>query len=97
LVRCLLARTCLPLLPSPSCQLLNGVGHKLILTMVYLSSTIGRSVEPLNERSQDEEDLVSRSLSNMRDEDLQMLSVISRRTLNRLDKRAASERDADSR
>jgi hypothetical protein len=66
--------------------------------MVYLSSTIGRSVEPLNERSQDQEDLVSRSLSNMRDEDLQMLSIISRRTLNRLDKRAAStKRDADCR
>jgi hypothetical protein len=58
---------------------------KPILTMVYLSSTIGRSVEPLIEHPQDQEDLVSRSLSNMRDEDLQMLSIISRRTLKNLD------------
>ncbi len=76
----------LPLLPAPSsCQHLNGVGHKRILTMVFLSSTVGRSVEPLIEHPQDQEDLVSRSLSNMRDEDLQMMSIISRRMLNSLD------------
>ena len=71
--------------PSPSCQHLNDVGHKPILTMIYLSSTVGRSVEPLDEYPQDQEDLVSRSLSNMKDEDLQMLSIISRRMLNNLD------------
>jgi len=53
--------------------------------MVFLSSTVGRSVEPLIEHPQDQEDLVSRSLSNMRDEDLQMMSIISRRMLNSLD------------
>jgi hypothetical protein len=71
--------------PSPSCQHSNDVGHKHILTMVYLSTTIGRSIEPLIEHHGDKEDLVSRSLSNMRDGDLQMLSMFSRRMLNRLD------------
>jgi len=71
--------------PSPSCQLLNGVCHKPILTMVYLSQTVGRGVEPLIEHPEDQEDLMSRSLSNMRDEDLQMLSIISCRMLNSLD------------
>jgi hypothetical protein len=59
--------------------------HKPILTMVYLRSTVGRAVEPLNEHLQDQEDLMSRSLSDMGDEDLQMLSIISRRMLNNLD------------
>ena len=58
---------------------------KLVLTMVYPSQTVGRSVEPLIEHPQDQEDPVSRSLSNMKDEHLQMLSVISRRMLNNLD------------
>jgi hypothetical protein len=52
---------------------------------ISLSQTVGRSVEPLNEHPQDQEDLVSRSLSNMGDEDLQMLRIISRRMLNSLD------------
>ena len=69
----------------------------LFLTMVYLSESVGRSVEPLNdEHAQDQEDLVSRSLSNMGDDDIKMLSIISRRMLN-LIRRAASERDADRR
>jgi hypothetical protein len=59
-------------------------GHEPILTIVYLSQTVGRSVEPLNEHPQDQEDLVSRSLSNMGDEDLRMLSILSRRMLNGL-------------
>ena len=59
--------------------------HKPILTMMYLSQTVGRSVEPLIDDSQDQEDLVSRSLSNMKDEDLQKLSIFSRRMLNNLD------------
>jgi hypothetical protein len=71
--------------PSPSCQHLNGVGHKPILTMVHLSQTVGRAVKALDEHLQDQEDLMSHSLSNMGDEDLQMLSIISRRMLNRLD------------
>lgn len=69
----------------------------LFLTMVYLSESVGRSVELLNdEHPQDQEDLVSRSLSNMGDDDIKMLSIISRRMLN-LIRRAASERDADRR
>lgn len=65
--------------------------------MVYLSESVGRSVELLNdEHPQDQEDLVSRSLSNMGDDDIKMLSIISRRMLN-LIRRAASERDADRR
>lgn len=50
--------------------------------MVYLSQTVGRSVEPLeDEYPQDQEDLVSR----LSDKDLQMLSIVSRRMLNSLD------------
>jgi hypothetical protein len=72
--------------PSPSCQHLNGrVTQNPILTMVYLSQTVGRAVEPLDEDPQDQEDLVSRSLSNMRDEELKMLSFISRNMLNSFD------------
>jgi hypothetical protein len=52
--------------------------------MVYLSQTIGRSLESLDEHPQDHENLVSLSLSHMSDEDLKMLSIYSRRTLNRL-------------
>jgi hypothetical protein len=44
----------------------------------------------LNRRSEDQKDLVSRSLSSMRDEDLQMMSVISRRMLNNLDQENGS-------
>jgi hypothetical protein len=72
-------------------------GHEPILTIVYLSQTVGRSFEPLNEHRQDQEDLVSRSLSNMGDEDLRMLSIISRRMLTALVRREASERDTDCR
>jgi hypothetical protein len=50
--------------------------------MVYLSQTVGRSVEPLDEDPQDQEDLVSRSLSNMGDKELKMLSFISRNMLD---------------
>ena len=57
---------------------------------IYLSQTVGRSVEDLNKRSEDQEDLLSRSLSSMRDEDLQMLSVMSRRMLNSLDQETGS-------
>lgn len=73
--------------PPTSCQPLNGVSHKPILTtVVYLSETVGRSVEPLDdEPSRDQEDLVSRCLSNIKDKDLQMLSIISRRILSGLD------------
>jgi hypothetical protein len=53
--------------------------------MVYLSTTVGRDVEHSNEHPEDQEDSGSRSLSNMSDEDLQMLSIISRRMLNSLD------------
>ena len=76
-----------------SCQHLCGVGRKPILTGKYFSQTIGRSVEPLDELPQDQEHLVSRSLSNMGDEELKMLSVISRRMLSSLDQGAAPKRD----
>ncbi|KAF8493951.1 hypothetical protein F5888DRAFT_700631 [Russula emetica] len=62
----------------------NGVQDEIAGTVSPNAETINRAVEPLNEHRQDQEDLVSRSLSNMRDEDLQMLSIISRRMLNRL-------------
>jgi hypothetical protein len=65
---------------------LNGrVTQNHILTTVYLSQTVGRSVEPLDEDPQDQEDLVSRSLSNMGDKELKMLSFISRNMLNSFD------------
>jgi hypothetical protein len=64
------------------------MAHNPILTIgVYLSQTIGRRAnEPSDEHEvpQDHEDLVSRSLSNMRDEDLQMMSIVSRRMLSSL-------------
>ncbi|KAF8493950.1 hypothetical protein F5888DRAFT_1720839 [Russula emetica] len=63
----------------------NGIQKEILGTVSPGAQTVGRSVEPLNEHRQDQEDLVSRSLSNMKDEDLQMLSIISRRMLNRLD------------
>ncbi|KAF8493952.1 hypothetical protein F5888DRAFT_1720859 [Russula emetica] len=62
----------------------NGIQKEILGTVSPGASMLGRSVEPLIEYPQDQEDLVSRSLSNMRDEDLQMLSIISRRMLNRL-------------
>ncbi|KAN0113720.1 hypothetical protein V8E52_007373 [Russula decolorans] len=49
------------------------------------AQTVGRSVEPLIEHPQDQEDLVSHSLSSMKDHHLQMLSILSRRMLNSLD------------
>jgi hypothetical protein len=52
---------------------------------LYLSQTVGRSVETLIEHPQDQEDLISHSLSNMKDDHLQMLSIFSRRMLNNLD------------
>jgi hypothetical protein len=63
---------------------LNGV-CQTYSDWLYLSQTVGRSVEPLIEHLQDQEDLVSRSLSNIGDEHLQMLSITSRRMLNGLD------------
>ncbi len=53
--------------------------------MIRLSQTVGRAFEILNEHPQDNEDPVSRSLSSLGDEDLQMLSVVSRRMLDSLD------------
>ena len=89
-VRCLLARTFLPL-PSHSCQHFNGPGHKHIL--ICLSETIGRDLiaralglsQTLNGHLQDQKDLVSRSLANLRDEDLRFLGTLSRRLLESLD------------
>ena len=57
----------------------------MFLTMVCLSQTVGRAVEPLDEYPEDQEDLVSLSFSDMGDEDLQSLSIMLRRMLNRLD------------
>jgi hypothetical protein len=68
----------------PSCQHLNGV-CQTYSDWLYLSQTVGRSVEPLIEHPQDQEDLVSHSLSSMKDHHLQMLSILSRRMLNSLD------------
>jgi len=58
----------------------------MFLTMVCLSQTVGRSVEPLDELEypEDQEDPVSCSLSDMGDEDLQSLSIMLRRMLKRL-------------
>jgi len=63
----------------------NGIQKQIAGTVSPGATTVGRSVEPLDEYPQDQEDLVSRSLSNMKDEDLQMLSIISRGMLNNLD------------
>jgi hypothetical protein len=53
---------------------------------ISLSQTVGRrSVKPLEEQPQYQEDAMSGSLSNMRDQDLKMLSVLSRRMLNTID------------
>ena len=58
----------------------------------YLSQTVGRrAVEDLDERSEDQKDPLSRSLSSMKDEDLQMLSFVSRRMLNSLDQESGSQ------
>ena len=58
---------------------------------IYPSQTVGRrAVEHLNDRSEDQEDLLSRSLSSMRDEDLHMLSIMSRRMLNGFDQESGS-------
>jgi hypothetical protein len=57
--------------------------HILTIYAISHSQTVGRSFEPLDEDPSDhEEDPVSRSLSNMGDEELKMLSFISRRMLN---------------
>jgi len=64
----------------------NGAQKQIIGTVSPGSQTIGRSVEALDdEHPRDQEDLVSRSLSNMSDKDLQMLSIVSRRLLGRFD------------
>jgi len=63
----------------------NGIQKQILGTVSPGATTVGRSVEPLIEHPEDQENLVSRSLSNMRDEDLQMMSIISRRMLNNLD------------
>jgi hypothetical protein len=72
--------------PSPLLPILEWRGSQTYSDYgIYLSQTVGRAVEHLNERSEDQEDLLSRALSSMRDEDLQMLSRMSSRTLNSLD------------
>lgn len=63
----------------------NGIQKEDFGTVSPGAETVGRSVEPLIEHLQDQEDLVSRSLSNIGDEHLQMLSITSRRMLNGLD------------
>jgi hypothetical protein len=58
---------------------------------MYLSQTVGRrAVEHSNKRSEDQEDPLSRSLSGMTDEHLQMLSMMSRRMLNSFDQESGS-------
>ena len=60
---------------------------------MFLSNTVGRDlirrlfgVSPtLDEHPQEREDLVSRSLASLRDEDLRLLSTLSRRILENLD------------
>ena len=59
--------------------------HILTIYMLYLSQTVGRSVESLDEDPPDQEDPLSRSLSNMGDDELKMLSFISRRMLSSVD------------
>lgn len=62
--------------------------------LICLSSTVGRKdlitrafdvSRILNDHRQDQEDLVSRSLTNLRDEDLRFLDTLSRGLLNSLD------------
>ena len=92
--QCLLARTfffhyhisSLPVLPT-----LEFTNPILTDYDICFSQTIGRAVEPLDELPQDQEDPVSHLLSNMTDEDLKTLSVISRRMLNSLDQASGSE------
>jgi hypothetical protein len=86
LVPCLLARTSFSF--QLSCRHLNGPHSDHAI--YYPSTRVGRAVNPLDELPQDQEDRVSRSLSSMRDEDLRMLSIMSRRMHNRLDRRAAA-------
>jgi hypothetical protein len=60
--------------------------------MAFLSSTVGRDLitrafgvfRTLYDHGQEQEDLVSRSLASLRDEDLRFLSILSRRMLDGL-------------
>ena len=60
---------------------------------MFLSTSVGRDLirrlfgvsQTLNEHPQEQEDLVSRSLANLRDENLRLLSILSRRILENLD------------
>jgi hypothetical protein len=85
-VKLILARTFLPLFKLPC----RGLSQKHIL--ICLSDTVilrdlfarafGGVSRNLNDHPQD---LVPRSLSNLRDEDLQFLNALSRRLLERVD------------
>jgi len=69
----------------------NGVQKQYLGTVAPGASTIGRrAIEPLDKLPRDQEDPVSRLLSNMGDEDLKTLSVLSRRMLNSLDQASGS-------
>jgi hypothetical protein len=60
---------------------------------MFLSSTVGRDLirrlfgvsQTLDEHPQEQEDLASRSLSSLQDDDLRLLSILSRGILERLD------------
>ena len=61
--------------------------------MLFLSTTVNRGLitrafnvfQTLNDHLQKHEDLMSRSLAGLRDEDLRFLGVLSRRMLESLD------------
>ncbi|KAN0105205.1 hypothetical protein V8E52_011278 [Russula decolorans] len=63
----------------------NAIQKETFGTVSPGAQTVGRSVKTLIEHPQDQEDLISHSLSNMKDDHLQMLSIFSRRMLNNLD------------
>jgi hypothetical protein len=60
--------------------------------MAFLSTTVGRDLitrafgvfRNLYDHRQEQEDLVSRSLASLRDEDIRFLSILSRRMLDGL-------------
>jgi hypothetical protein len=60
---------------------------------MFLSTMIGRDLirrlsgvsQTLDEHPQEQEHLVSRSLASLRDEDPRLLSILSRRIIERLD------------
>jgi hypothetical protein len=60
---------------------------------MFLSTTIGRDLirrlfgvsQTLDEHPQEQEDLVSRSLASLREDDIRLLSILSRRILESLD------------